>query len=54
VSNATDGTVSQVDVATLKTTRVIVVGNGPGPMVVEGNALWVMNTSDSSLSRIAL
>jgi YVTN family beta-propeller protein len=54
VSNATDGTVSQVDVATLKTTRVIVVGNGPGPMVVDGNALWVMNTSDSSLSRIAL
>ncbi len=54
VSNATDGTVSQVDVATLKTTRVIVVGNGPAPMVVDGNALWVMNTSDSTLSRIAI
>jgi YVTN family beta-propeller protein len=54
VSNATDGTVSQVDVATLKTTRVIVVGNGPAPMVIDGDALWVMNTSDSTLSRIAL
>ena len=52
VANATDNTVSQVDVATLASRRTIRVGPAPVTLAVVGSTVWVANSGDNTISRI--
>lgn len=52
VANATDNTVSVVDVASMSARRTVRVGSSPIAFAAAGGAMWVANQGDSTISRI--
>lgn len=52
VANATDNTVSIVDVSSMAARRTVRVGSSPIAFAGAGGAMWVANQGDSTISRI--
>lgn len=52
--NQSDGTVSEIEDRSGQLQRTIRVGPSPIHVAADADSVWVVNTGDSTLSRIAL